>query len=75
MRHIAYGLGAAPERPVTPKHRLVMAVVLGALLSQLAGCSSGPESGQAVKWVTENEAERARLTADGFPQYIGGGGG
>ena len=62
-------------RAVTPKHRFVMVLVLGAFLGQLAGCASGPPSGQAVKWVTENEAERARLTADGFPQYIGGSGG
>jgi hypothetical protein len=58
--------------PVMPKHPLVIVVVLGAFLGQLAGCASGPQSGQALKWATENEAERARLEAEGFPQYLAG---
>ena len=49
----------------------MMLVVLVASLAQLAGCASSPRSDQGVKWVTENEAEKARLNNEGFPQYVG----
>ena len=54
-----------------PIRRLVLMVVLVACLGQLAGCASGPQSGQAVKWVTEDEAQKKRLNDEGFPQYVG----
>lgn len=62
----------SPRATAIPIGRVVMMMVLFAGLGQLAGCASGPQSGEAVKWVSENEAQRQRLEADGFPQYIGG---
>ena len=52
--------------------RLVMLVVLAASLSQLAACASGAQSGNAVKWITEDAAEKKRLNDAGFPQYAPG---
>lgn len=40
----------------------------------LAGCASDPRSSKGIDWVVETEAEKARLDAAGFPQYIGTGG-
>ena len=54
-----------------PIRRLVLMVVLVASLGQLAGCASGPQSGQAAKWITEDEAAKKRLNDAGFPQYVG----
>jgi hypothetical protein len=35
----------------------------------LAGCASDPRSAQGRNWVVEQQAERTRLEAQGFPQY------
>ena len=45
---------------------LLPAVLFGATL---AGCASDPRFKEGVSWVTYNEAEKARLQAQGFPQY------
>jgi len=37
----------------------------------LAGCTSDPRYASGLDWVTAQEAERARLNAQGFPQYTG----
>ena len=47
----------------------ILLVVLGTTV--LAGCASSGSSGQAVKWVVENEQQKASLEAQGFPQYNG----
>ncbi len=46
----------------------VFALLLASAL-QLAGCASDPRYKQGVNWVMENEAQKARLNAMGFPQY------
>lgn len=38
-------------------------------LGILAGCASDPRRANGLQWVTEQQAERARLQAQGFPQY------
>jgi hypothetical protein len=48
----------------TPKVLLAI-LALGAL----AGCASDPRYSQGIAWVQWNEAEKARLQAQGFPQY------
>lgn len=50
----------------------ILLVVLG--VAVLAGCTSPGSSGQAVKWVVEDQEQKARLEAEGFPQYLGGSG-
>lgn len=35
----------------------------------LAGCATDPRSAQGRNWVVEQQAERTRLEAQGFPQY------
>jgi hypothetical protein len=49
---------------ITPKVLLAI-LALGAL----AGCTSDPRYSQGIAWVQWNEAEKARLQAQGFPQY------
>ncbi len=49
--------------------RTILAALLAALA--LAGCTSDPRYASGLDWVTAQEAERARLTAQGFPQYTG----
>lgn len=44
---------------------LFVAVTLGIL----GGCASDPRASQGLQWVTEQQSERARLQAQGFPQY------
>jgi outer membrane murein-binding lipoprotein Lpp len=46
--------------------RLVMLVLTATVL---AGCASDARRSQGVAWVEEQEAERRRLQAQGFPQY------
>ncbi len=48
----------------------ILLVVLG--VAVLAGCASSGSSSQGVKWAVENEQQKARLEAEGFPQYLGG---
>lgn len=35
----------------------------------LAGCASDPRYKEGLGWILYNEAEKARLNAQGFPQY------
>jgi hypothetical protein len=35
----------------------------------LAGCASDPRHSKGLNWVVEQQQERARLQAQGFPQY------
>lgn len=49
----------------------VVALLLASVAAGLAACASGASQGKAVQWVTEDEAEKARLNAAGFPQYVG----
>ena len=35
----------------------------------LAGCVSDPRYAQGLEWIVWNEQEKARLQAQGFPQY------
>jgi hypothetical protein len=41
------------------------------VLTEFAGCASGPGSQQGVEWVVWQEAEKKRLDDAGFPQYVG----
>jgi hypothetical protein len=47
----------------------VTVLLLASVAAGLAACALG--EGKAVQWVTEDEAEKARLNAAGFPQYVG----
>jgi hypothetical protein len=49
--------------------RRLLAAVIAVLA--VAGCTSDPRYASGLDWVTAQEAERARLTAQGFPQYTG----
>jgi hypothetical protein len=40
--------------------------------SQLTGCAADPRYREGVNWVVSNEQEKARLQAQGFPQYSDG---
>jgi hypothetical protein len=44
-----------------------MAAILAAAI--LAGCASDWRYAQGLEWVVWNEQEKARLEAQGFPQY------
>ena len=44
-------------------------LLIGLALAVLAGCASDPRYKQGLNWVVENEAEKRRLNAAGFPQY------
>ncbi len=46
--------------------RVLLAAVAPAIL---AGCASDPRRSQGLQWVVEQQAERTRLEAQGFPQY------
>jgi len=52
--------------------RLLMLAVAAAVL---AGCASDPRYAKGLEWVLENEAEKRRLNAQGFPQYNTSGAG
>jgi hypothetical protein len=43
---------------------------LGLALVVLAGCAADPRYKEGLSWVLYNEAEKARLQAQGFPQYV-----
>lgn len=45
----------------------LLAAVCAVLI--LAGCASDPRYKEGLGWVQWQEAERARLQAQGFPQY------
>jgi hypothetical protein len=47
----------------------VRAAAATLLLLALAGCADRPS--MAVQWVVEQEEQRQRLEAQGFPQYVG----
>ena len=49
--------------------RAALAAVV--VLIVLAGCASGPSSGQAVEWIVSQEAAKKQLNDAGFPQYTG----
>jgi type IV pilus biogenesis protein CpaD/CtpE len=49
----------------------VIAVLLAASFAALAGCTSGPNQSRGTQWIEEDEAQKRRLEAAGFPQYIG----
>jgi hypothetical protein len=51
----------------SPSFARVWLALAGAAL--LAGCATDPRYAQGRTWVVEQEAERARLQAQGFPQY------
>jgi hypothetical protein len=38
-------------------------------LGVLGGCASDPRFREGIAWVSYNEAEKARLDSQGFPQY------
>jgi hypothetical protein len=48
--------------------RQSLLVLLAATLLA-CGCASDPRYKYGVQWVTEQQAERDRLEAAGFPQY------
>ena len=50
---------------------VIAALLLLASFGGLAGCTSAPTQSQAVQWIEHNEAEKRRLEAAGFPQFIG----
>ncbi|MFO1364437.1 MAG: hypothetical protein U1F45_18610 [Burkholderiales bacterium] len=41
-------------------------------LALAAGCAGDPRYEQGLEWVQWNEQQKARLEAEGFPQYTGG---
>jgi hypothetical protein len=46
---------------------LLLVVAAGGLVA----CAAASASGQALKWIEEDEAQKRRLEDAGFPQYIG----
>jgi uncharacterized lipoprotein len=46
-------------------------ILSAALAALVAGCASDPRYAQGIKWVQENEAAKAELERQGFPQYTG----
>ena len=56
------------ELPVRPRiARRLMASVL--LVLALTGCAADPRYKEGLSWIVYNEAEKARLDSQGFPQY------
>lgn len=47
--------------------RALLACILSLLV--LGGCASDPRFKEGLGWIQWQEAERARLEAQGFPQY------
>jgi hypothetical protein len=54
------------HRHIRTTLKVLLAIVA---LNVLAGCASDPRYSQGISWVQWNEAEKARLQAQGFPQY------
>jgi hypothetical protein len=49
---------------------ILVRLALGALtLATLAGCASDPRHSKGLQWVVDQQSERERLEAQGFPQY------
>jgi outer membrane murein-binding lipoprotein Lpp len=48
----------------------ILLVVFG--VAVLAGCASSGSPGQATQWVVEDAQQKAKLEAEGFPQYLAG---
>lgn len=46
--------------------RIALATVAIAILG---GCASDPRNAKGLQWVVEQQQERDRLEAQGFPQY------
>jgi hypothetical protein len=57
------------EYPEMSSRIVRRAIISAALCVLLAGCASDPRFKEGVAWVEYNEAEKARLNAQGFPQY------
>jgi len=57
--------------PHSRRSRIGICAALLALALQLAGCASDPRYKEGLNWFRSNEAEKARLDAMGFPQYVG----
>jgi hypothetical protein len=50
--------------------RIARRVVAGVLLClAVGGCASDPRFKEGLAWIEYNEAQKARLNAQGFPQY------
>jgi hypothetical protein len=47
-------------------------LVAACIAAILAGCASDPRYAQGLEWVVWNEQEKARLQAQGFPQFESG---
>jgi hypothetical protein len=48
---------------------LSRSLLVALALAILGGCASDPRYKMGVNWVEEQESERRRLQAQGFPQY------
>jgi hypothetical protein len=48
--------------------RLLLALVVVTLLG---GCAADPRAAVGPTWIAEQAADRARLEAEGFPQFTG----
>lgn len=44
-------------------------IAIGIAAAVLAGCATDARYKEGVNWVVYNEREKARLQAQGFPQY------
>jgi hypothetical protein len=49
--------------------RLTRMLLAAIALAIFAGCAADPRSKVGLQWVVEQEQERQRLEAQGFPQY------
>jgi type IV pilus biogenesis protein CpaD/CtpE len=51
------------------RFRIVRIVLAAVAAATLAGCASDPRRAEGLQWVVEQQQERDRLEAQGFPQY------
>mgnify|MGYP001565469802 CR=1 FL=1 len=51
------------------KVRVLRLALLAFVVVNLTACAAGPRQSQGLTWVVEQQAERQRLQAQGFPQY------
>lgn len=51
------------------KTAIIRFALCASAVAILAGCASGPRQSNGLQWVVEQQAERSRLEAQGFPQY------